>query len=216
MSTDARRVILERIRGAVNSTASDALPIPRAYRQTTNATDLVTLLAERVGEYRATVHITDPSGLAGVIAAILERLEVKCVAVPADLPEHWIPAHLERLTDHATLEPGALEHTDAVVTGAAFAIAETGTIILDHAETQGRRVLSLVPDKHICVVSEAAIVDNLPSATVSLARSIALGRPLTFISGPSATSDIELNRVEGVHGPRVLEVVIVSERPTSG
>ena len=104
-----------------------------------------------------------------------------------------------------------LETADAVLTGCAVAIAETGTIVLDHSLAQGRRALTLIPDRHVCIVYAAQIVDNLPAAISRLTASVAAGRPLTFISGPSATSDIELNRVEGVHGPRVLEVVIVRD-----
>ena len=96
-----------------------------------------------------------------------------------------------------------------MLTGCAVAIAETGTIVLDHASAQGRRALTLIPDRHVCVVFASQIVDNLPAAISELTSSVTAGRPLTFISGPSATSDIELSRVEGVHGPRVLEVVIV-------
>ncbi len=208
--TEARTALLSSIRAAVGSPKA-ALEIPRDYRLETGASDLIGLLEERIADYRATVHRCVASDLPQTIAGILERLGVTQLAVPADLPADWIPSDLERLTDRADLEPRHLESAGAVLTGCTAAIAETGTIVLDHGQAQGRRALTLIPDRHVCIVFAAQIVDNLPAAIPRLTPSVAAGRPLTFISGPSATSDIELNRVEGVHGPRVLEVVIVRE-----
>jgi L-lactate dehydrogenase complex protein LldG len=207
---NAKDAILGRVRTALK-TPSPTLEIPRTYRLETGHADLLHLLEARVDDYRATVHVCDSSELPATVAGILERLAVKRLAVPADLEQHWIPATLETLTDHADLEPRVLETADAVLTGCAVAIAETGTIVLDHGTAQGRRALTLVPDRHVCVVFQHQIVDNLPAAVSRLEGSVGAGRPLTLISGPSATSDIELNRVEGVHGPRTLEVVIVRE-----
>ena len=208
--SEARTALLYSIRAAIGSPKAD-LEIPRAYRLETGAPDLIALLEERIADYRAEVHLCFASDLPQTIAGILERLGVTRLAIPADLPTDWIPARLETLVDRADLEPRTLGTADAVLTGCAVAIAETGTIVLDHSQAQGRRALTLIPDRHICVVYAAQIVDNLPSAISRLTGSVTAGRPLTFISGPSATSDIELNRVEGVHGPRVLEVVIVRE-----
>ncbi len=207
--SEARTAVLERIRAALGSSQVPRLEIPRAYRAQTGAPDLLVLLEERVSDYRAEVHTCTPGDLAATLAGILARLEVKRVAIPGDLPEAWIPAGLETLVDHSDLELRTLETADAVLTGCAVAIAETGTLVLDHAAAQGRRALTLIPDRHVCVVFQTQIVDNLPAAISRLTVSVAAGRPLTFISGPSATSDIELSRVEGVHGPRTLEVVIV-------
>ena len=208
--SEARTALLYSIRAAIGSPKAD-LEIPRAYRLETGAPDLIALLEERIADYRAEVHLCFASDLPQTIAGILERLGVTRLAIPADLPTDWIPARLETLVDRADLEPRTLGTADAVLTGCAVAIAETGTIVLDHSQAQGRRALTLIPDRHICVVYAAQVVDNLPSAISRLTGSVTAGRPLTFISGPSATSDIELNRVEGVHGPRVLEVVIVRE-----
>ena len=110
----------------------------------------------------------------------------------------------------AGLAPHELDALDGALTGCALAIAETGTIVLDAGAAQGRRALTLVPDYHLCVVAEDAVVDLVPEAVERLQPAVEEGRPLTLVSGPSATSDIELNRVEGVHGPRTLHVVIVA------
>jgi L-lactate dehydrogenase complex protein LldG len=127
--------------------------------------------------------------------------------VPAALPDAWRPAELE-LVEDAELTPRELDALDGVVTGCTLAIAETGTIVLTAAPHEGRRVLTLVPDLHVCIVEERQIVELVPEAFAALAD--AAGRPITFVSGPSATSDIELSRVEGVHGPRDLVVLVVS------
>jgi L-lactate dehydrogenase complex protein LldG len=130
------------------------------------------------------------------------------LAVPHDLPNEWRPKRID-LTEDDGLSAHALDALDGALTGCALAIAETGTIVLDGGRAQGRRALTLVPDYHLCVVEADAIVATVPEAVRSLEPTVREGRPLTFISGPSATSDIELNRVEGVHGPRTLHVVVV-------
>lgn len=173
---------------------------------------IVELFAERVGEYRATVTRTAGNNLAGVIATSCRRLGIVNLACPEDLPGEWLPASLAPLRDAAShrLSDQELNQSDAVLTGCAVAIAETGTIILDAGTTQGRRVLTLLPDSHLCVVFQDQIVGLVPEAIAQLHSAVATSRrPSTLISGPSATSDIELNRVEGVHGPRRLEVFIV-------
>ncbi len=114
------------------------------------------------------------------------------------------------VVDSPPLSPAVLDELDGVLTGSALAIAETGTIVLDGGERSGRRALTLVPDWHICIVEESAIVAGVPDAVALLRDAAAEGRPITLVSGPSATSDIELDRVEGVHGPRTLDVVVVS------
>jgi L-lactate dehydrogenase complex protein LldG len=131
------------------------------------------------------------------------------VAVPSDLPVEWLPAGLERVADEG-LDARELDAVQGAATGCALAIAETGTIVLDCGARQGRRALTLVPDFHLCVVEAAQVVDGVPAAVRALAQGFRTERrPVTFVSGPSATSDIELSRVEGVHGPRTLEVVLV-------
>ena len=209
-----RQVMLERIRIALKDIPSSErvqdVPIDRLYRSNTEHTNLLELAAERIAEYRARVEIITELELPVKIQESLERNQIRKLVVPHDLPEAWKPAHLELTSEQAIqLEHHELEGVDGVLTACTLAIAETGTIVLDHARGQGRRALTLIPDFHLCVVLESQIVDNLPAAMRALEPSILAGRPLTFISGPSATSDIELSRVEGVHGPRTLEVLVV-------
>jgi L-lactate dehydrogenase complex protein LldG len=128
---------------------------------------------------------------------------------PEGMPESWRPSGVELVADDH-LSAHDLDSLDGALTGCALAIAETGVIVLDGGPAQGRRALTLVPDYHLCVVSEDQIVDLVPEAVERLEAAVRAGRPLTFVAGPSATSDIELNRVEGVHGPRTLDVVLVS------
>jgi L-lactate dehydrogenase complex protein LldG len=207
----AREVMLERIRAALN----DARPhtpepvIPRAYRRGDGATrdEIIAQFIERVGEYQATVRETTAPELPQAIAAAVSRQRVQRLVVPVGLPEAWLPAGITLLRDEPPLANGALDTSDGVLTACALGIAQTGTIVLDAGPGQGRRALSLIPDYHLCVVLAEQIVGIVPEAIAALVpRS---SQPLTFISGPSATSDIELNRVEGVHGPRTLEVLVV-------
>jgi L-lactate dehydrogenase complex protein LldG len=213
--SDAKQVMLERIRNAIRDVPvteqiEDVL-VNRSYRSSTGHTNLLELTAERIAEYRARVEIVTADQLVSGIQASLERQGIKCLVVPHDLPEDWKPKGVELLEESTMqFEHSDLERADGVLTGCTLAIAETGTLVLDHAQGQGRRALTLIPDFHLCVLLESQIVDNLPAAMKVLEPSILAGQPLTFISGPSATSDIELSRVEGVHGPRTLEVLIVT------
>jgi L-lactate dehydrogenase complex protein LldG len=170
--------------------------------------ETVDLLAENLADYRAIVHRTDAAGLAGVIAGLLDARGSASVVVPPGLAEEWLTAtEVARVADRAESTSYELDQVDSVVTGCALAIAETGTIVLDGSPDQGRRRITLVPDHHICVVRvPGQVVSSVPQALLRLDPT----RPLTWISGPSATSDIELDRVEGVHGPRTLEVILVS------
>jgi L-lactate dehydrogenase complex protein LldG len=170
--------------------------------------ELMELLAGRLTDYRATVRRTTAAGLAAEIAAALAQRGARRVVVPAglDLPGRDALPGVEVLTDDG-LDARTLDACDGAVTGAAVAIAETGTIVLDGAPDQGRRAITLVPDYHLCIVRADQVVELVPEAVARLAPSAAA--PLTWISGPSATSDIELRRVEGVHGPRNLEVILV-------
>jgi L-lactate dehydrogenase complex protein LldG len=208
--SEARAEILRRIREALGEGMAP-VEVPRDYqRALPSAIDLVELFAERVADYRATVRRTSRAGLPGVLAAALSARRAQRIAEPAGLPAEWLArAAVERVADDPPLRHEQLDDLDGVVTGCAVAIAETGTIVLDAGPAQGRRALSLLPDYHLCVVDSEKIVGSVPEALEWLdAR-----RPQTWISGPSATSDIELQRVEGVHGPRNLEVVII-ERPS--
>ncbi|HEX6695495.1 MAG TPA: LUD domain-containing protein [Solirubrobacteraceae bacterium] len=161
----------------------------------------VARFAERVSDYRATVREADD--VAATIAEVCAEHQARRLGIPAALP--WRPHGLELVEDHA-LSAGDLDALDGALTGCALAIAETGTIILDGGERSGRRALTLVPDLHVCVVERSQVVATVSDAV----RALDGGRgPFTFVSGPSATSDIELDRVEGVHGPRRLEVLLV-------
>lgn len=169
----------------------------------------IDLLAENLADYRAIVHRTDDDRLPALLARLLTERGSRTVLVPPALPPHWLSAEgpatlVQDLAAHTAQE---LDATDSVVTGCAVAIAETGTIVLDGGPDQGRRRITLVPDHHICVVR---IADQVVSSVPQALERVDPTRPLTWISGPSATSDIELDRVEGVHGPRTLEVVLVS------
>lgn len=203
---DAREAVLARIRSALADRPLP-VPIPREYERALPAgTDIAELFAERVSDYRATVHRTTVEGLPAVIAAVLTSRGATHVVVPGGVPDSWLAeSDIDRVDDDRPLTLEELDRLDGVITGCAVAIAETGTIVLDAGPDQGRRVLSLLPDLHLCVVMASQVVGSVPEALGRLVPT----RPQTWISGPSATSDIELQRVEGVHGPRMLDVVLV-------
>jgi L-lactate dehydrogenase complex protein LldG len=203
--TTARDEILARIRAVDRS---PAVPIERRYRRSGSRTraELGTLFAERVADYRADVRFVTRGGIADEIAAACTSRGAARIAIPVGLPSGWRTTSLALVEDHG-LTARELDGFDGVITGCTAAIAETGTIILSSGESEGRRALSLVPDLHVCVVRSHQIVELVPEALAALDPR----RPLTLISGPSATSDIELSRVEGVHGPRTLVVLIVNE-----
>ncbi len=205
-AADARRVVLDRIRDAL-ADRPEPVAVPRDYERSLPAgTDLVALFAERVDDYRATVQRVTAGDLPGALAAALAERNAGRIVVPDGVPSAWlVAATLEQLFDDPVLSHADLDALDGVVTSCAVAIAETGTIVLDGGPGQGRRALSLLPDLHVCIVRADQIVGTVPEALARLDP----GRPQTWISGPSATSDIELQRVEGVHGPRQLVVLIV-------
>ena len=207
----ARTDILARLRSALRD-HPEVPPIPRTYREDSgmSAGDRIDLLVDRLVDYKAGVTVVDEAGIAPRIAELL--VDAAGYVVPAGIDEAWLadaeagaPGRRRVDTAGARLSVTELDAVDAVVTGSAVSVAETGTIILDGSPNQGRRAITLVPDHHICVVREGDIAGILPEAL----RRLDGTRPLTWISGPSATSDIELERVEGVHGPRTLDVIIV-------
>lgn len=206
LSTDARAVILDRIRASL-ADRPVAVAIPRDYDHGLRTpTDLAELFVDRVSDYRATVYRTTAAELSETIAGVLKAHGARRLAVPAAIPDAWLAASLvERIADDPPLSHADLDGLDGTITGCAVAIAETGTIVLDAGPDQGRRALSLLPDLHVCVVRVDQVVGTVPEALERLPPT----RPLTWISGPSATSDIELQRVEGVHGPRLLDVILV-------
>ena len=216
----AREDILRRIRAAV--AGARAADVPRNYRteDARGRDEIVDLFAERAAEYRATVHRVRAGDVGEAVARIAEEEGARTLGIAADLPAEWRPGALELREDAAGGEYGAaeaatlsvqqLDKLDGALTGCAVAIAEVGAFVLDAGAGQGRRALSLVPDLHVCVVREDQVVGLVPEAVARLEDAVRAGRPLTFVAGPSATSDIELDRVEGVHGPRRLHVVLVA------
>jgi L-lactate dehydrogenase complex protein LldG len=198
--SDPKTEILGRIRRALADRPQPA-PVLRDYQQTLPAgTDILALFVERAADYRATVTQVPTADLP---AAIARAAAGRHLAVPAGIPAAWI-ADIASTPDDPPLTTGQLDQIDGVLTGAAVAIALTGTVVLDAGASRGRRAISLLPDYHLCVVLAGQIVGTV---TEALAR-LDPASPQTWISGPSATSDIELNRVEGVHGPRTLHILI--------
>ncbi|MBM2618227.1 LUD domain-containing protein [Actinoplanes sp. LDG1-06] len=194
----SKNLILRRIREALGDNPAQP-EIPRDYRRAAEAPVDLDLLVERLEDYKAVVHRT--SDISDAISRIVGDGQV---VAPPGVPVEWLPRGSK--TDNG-LTAAEIAESDGVVTAAAVAIVETGTIVLDASPDQGRRILSLLPDLHICVLRPDQVVASVPEAVARLTP----GRPLTWISGPSATSDIELNRVEGVHGPRNLHIVLVEE-----
>ncbi|WP_406005416.1 LUD domain-containing protein [Streptomyces sp. NBC_00637] len=210
----SRERILGRVRRALADVPQDDTPygeaVARDYLREHGARsteETVELLAENLADYRAVVHRCGADELPSVLARLLTEREASTVLVPPGLDETWLAeAEATRVADRAESGAPELDRVDSVVTACAVAVAETGTIVLDGGPDQGRRRITLVPDHHICVVRvPEQVVSSVPQALERLDPA----RPLTWISGPSATSDIELDRVEGVHGPRTLEVILV-------
>ncbi len=205
----ARDEILARIRYALVDVPAHERPedveVRREYQHFTD--DDTEVFVDRLVDYRALVRWSDLDGLPATLAAALADRGARRIVAPAGLPPEWLAeSSVEVVADDPPLDVRALDGLDGVVTGCAVAVASTGTIILDGGADQGRRALTLVPDYHLCVVRADQVVGAVPEALARLDGT----RPITMVSGPSATSDIELNRVEGVHGPRTLEVIILS------
>lgn len=212
MST-SREHILGRVRAALADVpANESVERPRRHHHADShgVGPTLAVLEDRLRDYRALVRRVGSDRVASEIAASLERRGAKRIVVPSGAPREWFTvSSVERLSDSRE-DPRTLAELDAVdgvVTGCAVAVAETGTLVLDGGCDQGRRAITLVPDHHLCVVHAEQVVDSVPQAV----RLLDPRRPLTWISGPSATSDIELDRVEGVHGPRTLEVLLVTD-----
>jgi L-lactate dehydrogenase complex protein LldG len=199
----ARDEVLRRVRAAL-ADGPPEVEVPRGYRRSSISDDPVSLFASRVSDYDASVRRVDD--VAAAVADLCRGRDATRLAITGDLPSAWLPAGLDLVADPCSVEE--LDSVEGVLTGCALAIAETGTIVLDSGPRCGRRALTLVPDRHICVVEANQIVSSVPEAVDRLQPAVRDGRPLTFISGPSATSDIELERVPGVHGPRTLDVLI--------
>ncbi|MEO8091429.1 MAG: LUD domain-containing protein [bacterium] len=209
----AREVVLERVRAALASAspANSHEGVPRSYRQQHEAsTDRASLFADRVSDYRATIHRVGSAGeVAAAIAGVSQIEGIRELGVAPGVPEEWLPASNVAAVRCPDPSAASANRLGGALTGCALAIAETGTIALDGGALSGRRMLTLIPDLHLCVVASDQIVGGLPEAIGALRPAVANGMPITFVSGPSATSDIELHRVEGVHGPRRLHVILL-------
>lgn len=210
---DAREVVLGRVRGIVGSGAraersADYAAIPREYVRAgkMDAEERLQLFAERLRDYDAQVVETDGVSLSGTIAEILRGHGQKKVIAAEGLPEEMLPGGFDFVPERAADESD-LNHCDGIVTVCTVAIALTGSIVLTHGSGEGARRLTLLPDRHLCVVRAEQVVETVPEAMERL-EGLAT-RPLTFISGPSATADIEMTRIRGVHGPRFLDVALV-------
>ncbi|MFJ8029262.1 lactate utilization protein C [Streptomyces sp. NPDC096032] len=210
----SRERILGRVRRALADVPPDEEPYERAVARDyarehgeRTAAETVELLAENLADYRAIVHRSDEEELPLLVMRLLAARGSEEVLVPPGLPPGWLAAaDPVRIHDRAADTPHRLDRVGSVVTGCAVAVAETGTIVLDGSPGQGRRRISLIPDHHICVVR---VPDQVVASVPQALERLDPVRPLTWISGPSATSDIELDRVEGVHGPRTLEVILL-------
>jgi L-lactate dehydrogenase complex protein LldG len=199
----ARDEILTRVRAALGPEPAPATDIPREYRMTTQ--DGLTEFLERLAHYDARAIQTTPDALEQTVAATLAERQAREVIAPDGVPAGWLTT-VNPIKDTPPLDNDALDTADGVVTTCALAIAQTGTIVLDGGPGMGRRALTLLPDYHLCVVRTDQIVPSVPEAIAKLDPT----SPLTFISGPSATVDIEMVRVKGVHGPRTLDVILVA------
>ena len=213
MSSAARDQILASIRAANRAGAdvdAEYAALHRGYLRAHHDAGITELFAERAAEYRAVVERVPEAELAAAVARVLAARSASVpgpFAIPDGLPGEWLagmPGEITLARDEPPLPPAELDRMSGVVTGCAVAVAETGTIILDHGPGQGRRALTLVPDFHLVIVREDQVAADLADAFDRLDPA----RPHTLISGPSATSDIELIRVEGVHGPRNLHILL--------
>jgi L-lactate dehydrogenase complex protein LldG len=213
-SVDARTAILSGIRSALGSAndedriASEYAGIARAYTHagTLGREARLELFVHRLREYDAGVSRVSSDGISGEVARVLNARACQRIVIPEGVPAEWLP-HGFRFETAAGFDGYELDSMDGVLTGCTVAIAETGSIVLQHAPAQGPRILSLVPDYHLCVVFADQVVETVPESFAQLEATSSL--PTTFFSGPSATADIEMTRIKGVHGPRFLDVVLV-------
>lgn len=227
----ARDEILARVRSATaditteprlrapdghDSSAEGPLDVSVRGTKSQVSAETLDLLAENVADYRATVLRVPESEVGAAIVEALQAVHASSVVLPSGLDPQWqeaLGAAFDTVSESEANNAQVLDTVNAVVTGSALGIAVTGTIVLDHRADQGRRELTLVPDVHVCVIRDDQVAHDVPEAVSRLRTQSGQQRPLTWISGPSATSDIELQRVEGVHGPRTLIVVMASPSP---
>jgi L-lactate dehydrogenase complex protein LldG len=216
VSSDARAEILRRVRAALGDVPADEepgdVPVPRDYLRsgTHGPSELLDLLEDRLRDYHATVRRTSATEIARAVEEACRELALRRLALPVGLPADWRPPGMKVIEDGG-VSARELDLVDGALTGCAVAIASTGTLVLDGQGVSGRRLLTLVPDNHVCVVTADQVVESVPEGFERVAPAVRRrGLPITLVSGPSASSDIELTRVEGVHGPRHLYVIIVA------
>ncbi len=222
MSDDARTAVLDRIRAAWKdrlpatpaAVSADWEALPREYDQLPRLTIEARLhmLEDRLRDYDAEVTRVADHEVAGAIASVLAAHGNPPTLMPRGLPEHWIPVDSSITVDNG-FSPRQLDHYKCVITGATTAIADTGSLVLQGVPGQGRRAATLVPDFHLCLARVKDVVENVPQAFALIASTSTL--PITFVSGPSATADIEMARIKGVHGPRFLHVLLVTSIPSA-
>jgi L-lactate dehydrogenase complex protein LldG len=215
--TSAREEILGRIRSALADVPAGERPtdvaVARAYRRHGELPEAarVQLLEERLLDYHASVRRVRTGEITGAVSEACAQWALQRIVVPPELPGVWRPGDVEVVEDHG-LSARSLDDINGALTGCSGAIAQTGTLVLDGRGSSGRRVITLVPDHHICVVSSDQVVESVPEGMARVASAVIDERaPVTLVSGPSASSDIELSRVEGVHGPRKLLVLIIDD-----
>ena len=215
VANSARYEVLRRIRAAVGGVSADTARakaawelLPRSYRRSgeLDRKALLELFQDRLRDYDAQVVLAAEAEVAQTVAAMLAARKVNRMLVPPGFKSEWLPEKVEFVQD-AGLSSQALDRLDGVITGASVAIAQTGTVVLQNVAGQGRRVASLVPDYHLCLVRAEDVVETVPEAMERLHPTAHLAT--TFVSGPSATADIEMTRIKGVHGPRFLDVILV-------
>jgi L-lactate dehydrogenase complex protein LldG len=213
----SREKILDRVRSATQTVAKGRgelaeayASLPRDYVRTgqLSGEDRIALMIERLREYDAEVVECEPDEVAGAVAAQLEASGKRVFVAPAGLPAAWLAPGFDWKLDR-DLTSAEIEQAEGVVTAAFCGIAESGTIVLHHSSTEGRRVLTLLPDWHLCVLFASQVVETLPEY---FRRSEQAPMLATYISGPSATADIEMTRIKGVHGPRFLHVILVHDK----
>jgi L-lactate dehydrogenase complex protein LldG len=204
----SRERVLERIRKANVRAAGQEESIPRGYDRSSTKTvaETLALFEERLRDYDARVFPVRRDEIAAKAAEILLAGNRRRIVVPDGLSTAWRGEGPEWIPDHA-LPVDVLNGVDGVMTAATLGVAVSGSIVLQHGPAEGRRVLTLLPDYHLCVIDRAQVVETLPEAFARLDAA----RPTTFFSGPSATADIEMTRIKGVHGPRFLDVLLVED-----
>jgi L-lactate dehydrogenase complex protein LldG len=212
-STPSRERILERIRRAAAAVPAHDAEVPRGYERTgaRSREETIMLFEERLRDYDAGVFRVRRDEIASLAAEVLARANRRRLVIPAGLPAAWRPAEDFAWVVDDNLSVDVLNAVDGVMTAATVGVAVSGSIALQHGPMEGRRILTLLPDYHLCVIEVTQIVETLPEGFARLDPA----RPVTFFSGPSATADIEMTRIKGVHGPRFLDVLIVEEKPGS-